>query len=397
MADLRQSLESAVGERMVSDVDLGAFLSGGIDSSLITGVMQSLATHPVRTFSIAFRETSHDEANFAAKIAHHLGTQHTVLTATPHAALDLVEDLPGVFDEPFADPSALPALLLARLAREHVTVAMSGDGGDESFQGYNRYQVTERIYAMSRRVPDLVLRGTDLAPCALLDTALSVGARVLPSKFTANLSADRIKKLGTIARSGDFSDIYLRHVSLWGPEELPLTVWPSPEMRPDPLRARLCDRLGQTDRMAHFDTLTYLPDDILAKVDRTSMSVGLEVRSPLLDYRFIEAAWRAPASLRMSGGVNKIALRRMLDTFVPQHLYERPKQGFGFPVNEWLRGELKSWATDRLEEARSRRDELISVAKIEALWNEHQSGKRNWGARLWAVLMYWSWHERWHH
>jgi asparagine synthase (glutamine-hydrolysing) len=389
---LETTLHSAVRERMVSDVPVGAFLSGGIDSSLISAVMQKLSPVPIKTYTIRFTEEKYDEADNALQVARQLKTDHTELTATPQMALDRIARLPEIYDEPFADPSQIPTILVSELARENVTVALSGDGGDESFAGYNRYPQMLLFERWSRRTPALALQALQTMPIWLLDAALKISRRSMPPAFCEEATSDRIKKLAEILRCKDFDTRYLAFLSQWkSPAQIVLGGHEPQTMMTS---GRIPSALGEIDRMMYLDTVAYLPDDILVKVDRASMAVGLEMRAPLLDHRFVEAAWRVPRSLCLAGGVGKIALRRLLTRYLPEKLFSRPKHGFSVPINDWLRGSLHSWAADMLSPARLHRDGIFRPDAIAARWNEHLSGNRNWGPQLWTILMFNTWLHR---
>lgn len=388
---LEALLGDAVRKRMIADVPLGAFLSGGIDSSTVTALMQAQSPRPVRSFSIGFAEDGYDEAAHAKAVARHLGTEHTELCVTPEEARGVIPSLPSIYDEPFADASQIPTFLVSRLAHEHVTVALSGDGGDEVFGGYNRYF----------ELP-AVLSRTALLPRVLAQSAAAAIAGVPPDRWSRMLQP--VPKLGSIPMLGEklhkVADVlgqspqqaFRALVSHWpdpgalvrGGQEKADAVW---EEAPGGLP-------GFAARMQFADTLTYLPDDILTKVDRASMAVSLEARVPLLDHRVVEFAWSLPQDLKIRGREGKWILRRVLDRHVPRALIERPKMGFGVPIGSWLRGPLRGWAEDLLGESRLQRQGFLDPAPIRARWHDHLSGKRNWQYALWGVLMFNAWLER---
>jgi len=387
-------LTQAVRERMVSDVPIGAFLSGGIDSTLICALMQEAATGPVQTYTVRFDDARFNEADAALAIADHLGTEHTELTATGAMALELVGDMPQVYDEPFADSSQLPTFLVSKLARRNVTVALSGDGGDESFGGYSRYFQMLAFQRLGNRVPRPVLKAMAHTPVGMLDFAAKIGRPLLPASFRAAASGDRLRKAAELLSDNDFLQVYLNFISQWrDPGDLVLGA-------EEPPSAVVADRWrkveGDFERLMAIDTMTYLPDDILVKVDRASMAVSLEMRAPLLDYRVVEAAWRMPRSLRYGGGLGKLVLRRLVDKRVPPGMMDRPKQGFGIPINDWLRGPLAEWSGDLLSRERLARDGYFNVDMVQRRFEEHRSGKREWGRHLWTVLMFNAWHDAWH-
>jgi asparagine synthase (glutamine-hydrolysing) len=387
-------LRTAVRDRLISDVPLGAFLSGGIDSSSVVAAMCAVANGPVRTFSIGFAEKRFDEAPFAKAVAAHLGTRHEELYVPAADALSLVEKVSDWFDEPFADNSVIPTYLVSRLARRQVTVALSGDGGDELFGGYPWYGFGKILGSCFARVPRGLRRALACSIRGLGPAGWDRLGRLLPAGLRPERGGDRLHKIAALLDLRDADAVYRVLISQWPkPHEIsPLVTdradeaWrgTGPDDVPDFL-----------ERMLYYDTLAYLPDDILTKVDRASMAVGLEARVPLLDHRIVEFAWRLPMSLRCPGGVPKGLLREVLARYVPRSLFERPKQGFEQPIAEWLRGPLRAWAEDLLSEASLRRDGLFDPGPIRARWTEHLTGRRNWQYPLWNVLMFQEWHRRW--
>lgn len=383
-AELDRLLRQAVRERMVADVPIGAFLSGGIDSSTVVALMQAQSSRPVRTFTIAFGEAAYDESVNAAGVARHLGTDHTELRLTPADAREVIPEMPRVWDEPFADESQIPTLLVSRLARRHVTVALSGDGGDECFAGYARHFVAARLDPLfgSR----LVLRRLAAAAMALLARGSRqnlVAALPLPNGVRRALQGDRLGRLAHLVAATSAREMYERMTRL---SELPLTLSPEgagPDATPpfDDLVSSLIFR----------DMAGYLPDDILVKLDRASMATSLEARCPLLDHRVIEFAWRLPTTAKVRHGQGKWILREVLARYVPPRLFERPKQGFDVPVGGWLRGPLKAWAADLLAEPRLRSQGLLDAQAVQACWQEHASGRRDRSRVLWAILMLQAW------
>ena len=381
-------LSDAVKRRMIADVPLGAFLSGGIDSSTVLALMQKASNRPVRSFSIGFHEPGFDEAPHAAAVARHLGTDHTELYVEPGHALEIIPRLPTMYDEPFADASQIPTFLVSEMTRRYVTVALSGDGGDELFAGYTRYFRSEAV----RKVLDAV-------PQSARGLAAAAVKRVAPGTWSALGSwampqfGDRLHKLAG-ALAGTSADFYRRMVTQWDNPDAVVRggVEPKGLLWDDSVNARVPDPL---ERMQYLDTLTYLPDDILTKVDRASMAVALEARVPLLDHRVVEFSWRLKPTLKVSGGVGKRVLRRVLDRYVPKALIDRPKMGFGVPIDSWLRGPLKDWAENLLGERRLAAEGIFDPAPIRARWREHLSGERNWQYPLWTILMFQAWKERW--
>jgi asparagine synthase (glutamine-hydrolysing) len=382
-------LKDAVLRRMVADVPLGAFLSGGIDSSAIVALMQAQSPRPVRTFTIGFGEKEHDEAEHAAAIARHLGTDHTELYVRAGEALDLVPSLPEIWDEPFADASQIPTYIVSKLAREHVTVSLSGDAGDELFAGYKRYFIGQRMNEWAKRAPGPVRR-------------LAAGALAAPK--SARMVA-AMEKFGAAGRGLNLAD-RLSKVALLLREETPAGIHSrllSNPVAPEQLLAagRGADFAARTvpdfadfrEWMMCADTLGYLPDDILVKLDRASMAVSLESRVPLLDHRLVELAWRIPMSAKMKGGVGKRILRDVLYRHVPQALVDRPKKGFSAPIETWLRGPLRDWAEALLDPTLLRDEGYFEIATVRRIWDEHVRGARRWHNTLWPVLMFQAWQQ----
>ena len=389
LGEIESTLRRAVRNEMVSDVPLGAFLSGGVDSSLVTALMQAESPRPVKTFTIGFTANGFDEARHAKQVAAHLGTEHTELYVEDRAARDVIPSLPTWYDEPFADSSQIPTQIVSRLARQHVTVALSGDGGDELFAGYTRYQWGENI-RRALTAPRALRRGAAGALSLLSEDAVRGMARLAPARLRPALPEQKAQKLAALLREDDADAAYRRLVSLWpDPERLvPLAGAARDGLRDPDLRRRVPDF---TERMMLLDTLTYLPDDLLTKVDRASMSVSLEVRVPLLNHRVVECAWRLPLAMKLRRGETKWALRRILDRHVPRTLIERPKQGFAVPLAAWLRGPLRGWADDLLAADALGRGGWLDPTPIARYWREHRTGERDWSAGLWAVLMFQSW------
>lgn len=371
--ELDKRLTTAVQGRMLSDVPLGSFLSGGVDSSLVTAFMQKNASNPVKTFCIGFEEAGYDEAKHAQEIAAHLGTDHAQFYVTAEEARNVIPDLPRIYDEPFADPSQIPTYHVSRLARQNVTVALSGDGGDEAFAGYERYHLTQKISNLLTPVP-YALR------CVLANTLQSIPL------------GGRVQKLADIMHFRQKDELYALMMSYWkNPDHVlqagraPLTIMNDPAQKPD------LDLF--IDRMMYTDMQTYLPDDILVKVDRASMATSLETRAPLLDYNVIEFAWSLPLGMKIQNGEGKRILRSLLERYIPKPLFDRPKQGFGIPHGEWLRGPLRVWAEALLDEKRLKEEGFFNPLPIRQKWQEHLSGKQDWSYLIWGVLMFQAWHE----
>ncbi len=394
LARLDELLREAVRLRMIADVPLGAFLSGGIDSSTVVALMQAQSNRPVRTFSIGFREETYDEAQHAKAVATHLGTDHTELYVDPAHALDVIPRLAIWYDEPFADPSQIPTYLVAEMTRRHVTVALSGDGGDEVFAGYNRYFWADLLWRRAARLPRGLRSAAVSAARALSPATWDRLFGVVPARLRPVQAGDKMHKLAEVLERDRPEAIYLRLVSQWErPEEVVVDGREPKGLLWDAATAELVP--DYIARMQYLDTVTYLPDDILTKVDRATMAVSLEGRVPLLDHRVVEFAWTLPLALKVRDGDGKWLLRRLLERYVPRALIERPKMGFGVPIDAWLRGPLRPWAEELLSDRHLAADGLLRPAPIRAMWSEHLSGTRNWQYPLWVVLMFQAWRQRW--
>ena len=391
---LENLLKSAVQQQMIADVPLGAFLSGGIDSSTVVALMQAQSTRPVKTFTIGFNEEGYNEAVHAKAVAKHLGTEHTELYVSPQQALAVIPRLPSMYCEPFSDSSQIPTFLVSQLARQQVTVSLSGDAGDELFCGYNRYVLADKLWrklsvmpAPSRRLAALGL--TVLSP-SRWNTLLRPVQGLLPGSLRQANLGDKLHKAAGVLASTSVNALYLGLVSHWDdPASVVIGGTEPPTLLTG--NAPTLDGLDDIQRMMALDALTYLPDDILAKVDRAGMGVSLEGRVPFLDHRVVEFAWTLPQSMKLRDGVGKWVLRQVLYRHVPKELIERPKMGFGVPIGDWLRGPLRDWAEDLLDEARLRREGYFHPEPIRQKWAEHLSGARNWQHHLWDVLMFQAW------
>lgn len=384
--------KDAVRQQMMADVPLGAFLSGGIDSSTIAALMQAQSSRPVKTFTIGFNEDGYNEAVHAKAVAQHLGTEHTELYVSSQQAMEVIPRLPGLYCEPFADSSQIPTFLVSQLAKQHVTVSLSGDAGDELFCGYNRYQITGKLWHKLALVPAPLRALLAKGITALSPTAWDSLAGIMPGAGRYAALGDKLHKGAGVLASATVDELYLgmvshlRHPVDWviGGQEPPSHL--------TGLRPELAG-LGAVERMMALDAISYLPDDILVKVDRAGMGVSLESRVPFLDHRIVEFAWSLPLTYKLREGQTKWPLRQVLYRHVPRELIDRPKMGFGVPLHEWLREPLRDWAEELLDEARLAREGYFHPAPIRKIWVEHLSGKRNWMAQLWNVLMFQAWLE----
>ena len=375
--------------RLLSDVPLGAFLSGGIDSSTVTALMGEAGSGPPRTFSIGYSDAEYDEGADAALVAAHLGTDHTGFIVEPEDALQVIPDLPAIFDEPFADASQVPTYLVSKLARKHVTVALTGDGGDEVFGGYNRHVAANGLLRRLNGLPRPMRTAMSGAMSALPPETWQRMLRVVPSRVRPRAVGEKMHKLAPLLRLAE-NDQYRSLVSHWDtPEDFVRGSSARPTAIDDPALER--DFPEPVARMRYLDLATYLPGDILTKVDRASMGVSLETRAPLLDHRLVEWSFRLPTSVHLHDGRGKWLLRQILEKRVPRALFERPKTGFGIPIGDWLRGPLRPWAEDLLRSERLR--DIVDTAPVEALWRRHLARQANGQYRIWPVLMLSAWLE----
>jgi asparagine synthase (glutamine-hydrolysing) len=393
---LESLLRDSVRGQMAADVPLGAFLSGGVDSSTIVALMQAQSSRPVRTFTIGFSEPGYNEAEHAKAVAEHLHTEHTELYATPKDALDVIPKLPHAYDEPFSDSSQIPTFILSQLVRGHVTVSLSGDAGDELFAGYNRYGLANSIWEVMGRLPAIarccLARCMEAVPPGIWDAILGPHNKLLPHSLRMSLPSDKFRKLTELLGCRSAEAIYHNLLSHWKrPGDIvvdgaePMTVITD---------STQWAKLPSFDHhMMYMDSSCYLPDDILVKVDRAAMAASLETRVPFLDHRLVEFAWRLPLSMKIRHSQGKWILREVLYRYVPKELMERPKMGFGVPIDSWLRGPLREWAESLLNKDRLVREGFFHPTPILQKWAEHLSTRRNLQYYLWDILMFQQWHE----
>lgn len=393
VSELESVLKHTIKEQMLSDVPLGAFLSGGVDSSLIVSLMQGQSDKPVKTFSIGFEEEAFNEAEFASAVAKHLGTEHHELLVTAEKALTVVDKLADIYDEPFADSSQIPTFLVAEMARQHVTVCLSGDAGDELFCGYNRYLLTARVWRTLTKFPHFFRRFLAGVLRNVSITSWNKVNKLLPNKYRMSNLGDKLHKAADVITAPDIKSLYIGLTSIWKkPEQLVIGATIDSSLDIDSVPKGLDD----ISWMMAIDSMSYLPGDILTKVDRAAMAVSLETRVPFLDHRVFELAWRIPQQFKLHDGKGKIPLRTILYKYVPKELIERPKTGFAIPVAEWLRGPLKPWAEQLIAVDRIKMEGFFNHDIISRMWQEHQQGSRSWHYQLWAVLMFQSWYEKNH-
>lgn len=392
--NLENLLTESITRQMISDVPLGTLLSGGIDSSLVAALMQDISDTPIKTFSIGFEEPNFDESKHAEAVADHLGTDHTTLIMKPDDLLDLVPEIAKIYDEPFADSSQLPTTIVSRLAKQHVTVALSGDAGDETFGGYSRYYLIQKLWKSLEKLPQPLRNKLSTLLTTVTPEQFNLLLGWIFSRVNQAALPDKLYKLGERLENVDsFESLYLAYLSeindpthlVKGLDSLPQYLLGSTNEWPE--------LSNSIEKLMALDTLTYLTDDILVKVDRAAMSASLELRAPFLDHSLVEYAWQLPFEFKYRDGQTKWILRQILYKHVPKELIERPKQGFGVPLNDWLRGPLKGWAEELLSTQYLEEQNIFDVPKIRTMWRNHLSGTRQYGARLWSILMFQAWYK----
>lgn len=388
---LETLLVDSIRGQMLADVPLGAFLSGGVDSSLIVALMQSLSNRPIKTFTIGFDESAYDESSAAVAVANHLGTSHTCYRLTHAEVIELIPRLASIYDEPFADASQIPTALVSQVARHEVTVALSGDGGDEIFGGYNRYlwgpSVQKYFGVLPQSLRKKIGQGTRSVSPLTLDKMFGFGLSAAKPRHLG----EKLHKLSYVLAAADSMGIYRRLCSFWH-EDFPVSGFPENSDSDEPYDAVWEQDWPFAEHMMLADTMTYLPDDILVKVDRAAMGASLETRAPFLDHRLFEFAWSLPLEYRVRGNQSKAILRQLLYRHLPRHLIDRPKSGFALPVGQYLRGPLRDWAESLLDPARLRREGYFDAGKVRNAWDQHCSGRLNRQYDLWSILMFQAWH-----
>lgn len=394
MEQLETLLKTSVKMRMLSDVPLGSFLSGGVDSSVVTTLMQTQSLAPIKTFSIGLAEAAYDESKDAARVAQHLGTAHTELRVNASEAMAVIPKLPSIYSEPFADSSQIPMFLVSQLARKQVTVGLSGDGGDELFGGYTRHVWATLIWNKVAAAPAFARRAAASLithyPPKSWDSFFRIVQPILPTKISQRLPGEKLHKLARILASSDLASMYLGLTSHWN-DPAALVLGSNGHCGLSGAMSQCADLPDSVQQMMFLDATTFLSDDILTKVDRASMAVGLEARVPLLDPHIVEFAWRLPMSMKIRGTQGKWLLRRLLYRYVPKHLVDRPKTGFSVPVGDWLRGPLRDWAESLLASSQLDSSPIFRSQLIRKKWAEHLDGRGTSQHGLWGVLMFQAW------
>jgi asparagine synthase (glutamine-hydrolysing) len=396
---LERVLLDSVAQEMVADVPLGAFLSGGIDSSTIVALMQALSSHPVRTFTIGFHENGYNEATNAKAVAQHLGTDHTELYITPEEAMTVIPRMPILYDEPFSDSSQIPTFLISELTRKYVTISLSGDGGDELFGGYTRYFTVQDMWNKIKWMPlglrkclAITLRSF---PANVLNRSFQWAGPCLEKYGGPGPIGGKVHKIAEVLSVTNFESLYRRSLSHWkDPESVVLQGAELPTAFTEGVEHSDLRQVFET--MMYLDMIGYLPDNILVKVDRAAMGVGLETRVPFLDHRIVEFAWQLPLSMKTRNSSGKWLLRQVLYKYVPRELIDRPKTGFGVPIAIWLRGPLRDWAEALLDEKCLRVEGFFNPKPLRQKWEEHLSGERDFHHYLWDILMFQAWKDYWH-
>ena len=392
---LEELLQESVNLQMEADVPLGVFLSGGVDSSLVAALMQAESANKIKTFSIGFDEQEYNEAEYAKSVAQHLGTEHTEFYVTPDEALKVIPMLPSLFDEPFADSSQIPTFLVSKMAKKYVSVAVSGDGADELFGGYTRYVWANKIWKNIRKAPYFIRYGLSkfitTIPPRCWDIFFTSLFYLSFNSFKLTHSTDKIYKFSNILRAKNLNDLYDKLISQWADPDRVVLGAASEGLLPIHENIEAIEDFEH--QMMYLDSMAYLPDDILVKVDRASMGVSLETRAPFLDHRIVEYSWQVPLFLKINNTGSKLILRKILHKYVPDELIDRPKMGFGVPIDSWLRGPLREWAERLISESRLENEGFFEASVIREKWKDHLSGKRNWQHHLWSVLMFQAWLE----
>ncbi len=397
ISHLDKLISNSVSQQMIADVPIGAFLSGGIDSSLISAVMQSHSKKPIKTFSIGFSEQNYNEAIFAKEVALFLGTDHSELYVSPKDAIEVIPKLPEIYDEPFSDSSQIPTYLLSKMTRENVTVSLSGDGGDELFGGYNRYILTKKLWKKFSIFPlgiRSILGSFLVKPSPeKWDQTYQTFEKLLPYSLKFSNFGDKVHKGAKALKANNINSLYTTFVSHWDSPNS-IVIGGSDSTNFLTKLSYNDEKLSEIEKMMALDTISYLPDDILTKVDRAAMSVSLETRIPFLDHDIADFAWSLPLSMKIRGNESKWILKQLLYKYIPKNLIERPKMGFGIPLDIWLRGPLRDWAETLLDKTRLKNECFLEPSLVEKKWREHLSGARNWQSELWNVLMFQSWLEK---
>jgi asparagine synthase (glutamine-hydrolysing) len=396
VSQLDELLKKTIKDQMITDVPLGAFLSGGVDSSTIVAIMQEISTVPVKTFSIGFDEAEYDEAVYAKEVAKHLGTEHTELYVSPKDAMDVIPLLPKIYDEPFSDSSQIPTFLVAQLAKKQVTVSLSGDAGDELFGGYNRYLLTQNTWDKISKIPmplrNMVAKSLLSIDVEKIDSVYNLTKIFVPKKYQLSNFGHKAHKAAGVLNSMDISTLYQGLITHWNPESIINGLNEENQKH----KFNIDKSISNIENMMLWDFQTYLPDDILVKVDRAAMSTSLETRVPFLDHRIIEFAMNLEIGQKIKNGTGKWLLREVLFRYVPKNLIERPKKGFGIPLDQWLRGPLKDWVYETLSESNLKKHGLLNIQEINRKVEEHMSRKYNWQYLIWDVLMFQSWFNEYH-